>query len=88
MYRNARGGKKRRTANDYENNETYAFDRFWEVPMSLELDVNLLSNLTKDSCLVPAAQITLRDFEPLQIDTTYEEVCFDLIFFFHGFELK
>lgn len=93
--KNARGGKKQRTANDDNNNnddeenEHTRFDRFWEVPLTLEKDGNLLANLTKDTCLVPAEQITLRDFhEPSQIDTTYEEVCFDLIFLFYCAELN
>lgn len=79
--KNARGGKKRRTANDDNNNNDdeknnrTSFDRFWEVPLTLENNGNVLANLTKDSCLVPAEQITLRDFhETSQIDTTLEEV--------------
>lgn len=85
----ARGGKKRRTANnnnnddedDDEKNERTTFcERFWEVPLTLEKNINL----TKDSCLVPAEQITLRVFdEPSQIDPTFDEVClFFLVFAF------
>lgn len=69
------GGKKRRTIAN-ESNEQTSFDRerFWEVPLTLESNINL----TRDSCLVPAEQITLRerDFdEPSQIDDTFDEVC-------------
>lgn len=75
------GGKKRRTNDADENanepNEETTFDRerFWEVP--LQLDTNIETK--RDSCLVPAEQITLRerDFdEPSQIDDAHEEVCF------------
>lgn len=77
------GGKKRRSAHDDNNNDDdeknqhTSFDRFWEVPLTLENDGNLLANLTKDACLVSAEQITLRDLnEPSHtIDTTLEEVC-------------
>lgn len=79
----ARGSKKRRTANDDNNNhkdeeeqnDRTRFDRFWEVPLALENDLNLLANLTKDACLVSAEQITLLDINlPSPIDTPYEEV--------------
>lgn len=88
MTEQKRGGKKSRTVddddeNDGEKNEQTSFsrERFWEVPLTLESNINL----TKDSCLVPAAQITLheRDFdEPSQIDDTLDEVCLFLFFIF------
>lgn len=87
----ARGGKKRRTANnnddddgdDVEKNDRTTFfgERFWEVPLTLETNINLKN----DPCLVPAEQITLRecDFdESSQIDETMEEVCSFFCYFY------
>lgn len=85
MTKQTRGSKKRRIVedddddDDGENDHTsFSRERFWEVPLTLESNVNL----TKDSCLVPADQITLRerDFdEPSQIDDTFDEVCLFLV---------
>lgn len=93
MTRQARGGKKRRTVaneddddddgQDEMNEQTiFSRERFWEVPLTFETNINL----TKDSCLVPADQITLRerDFdEPSQIDDTFDEVCLFLLLFLY-----
>lgn len=61
---------------DAEHNDHMMFncERFWEVPLTLEADMNA----TVDLCLAPAHQITLHESifdEPSQIDVTYEEVC-------------
>lgn len=89
MNKTARGGKKGRTKNDVEDEEertSFDRERFWEVPLQLESNINL----KKDSCLVPAEQITLRerDFdESSQIDASFDEVCLFGAVFLHGVKL-
>lgn len=71
---------KKRYAVEVEKGETsYESVRFWEVPLELEPNINL----SNDKCLVPAEQITLRDFDESTVDNSFDQqVCFYFVFIF------
>lgn len=67
--------KRKRTVEIEIEEETIEQQRFWEEP--LELDRNF--KFPRDSCLVPADQITIRELNEPSIGDTigdaFEEVC-------------